>query len=101
MPKPIFLTKHHLLSWLYENTRYHAVRRAMDEGKIKNLGCFSEVSGSRYPGWIIQITSLSGKVYYVAIISDNDLMENRAYDLVSLDGCKYQGGESELYKGDL
>jgi hypothetical protein len=101
MPKPIFRTKHHLLAWLYENLRYHAVRRAMDEGKIKNLGWFSEVSGSRYPGWIVQIESRSGRMYYVAVISDNDLLENRAYDLFSLAGCKYQGGESELYKGDL
>jgi hypothetical protein len=101
MPKPILQTKHHLLNWLYENTKSSSVRRAMDDGTIRNLGWYKKVAGSRCPGWVIELYTRHAKIFYVAVVSDADKLENRTYELVSLAGCEYQGGESELYKGDL
>jgi hypothetical protein len=89
-----------LLEWLMDNTPSHCAGRALCLGRVKNLGWHCQIAGSKYPGWILELTTQHGRKMYIAVISDTDKYENRCYELTSLAGCVYYGGDSELYRGD-
>lgn len=91
-----------LFDWLCDAAvPSHTLNRALTYGeRIKNLGWHSKIAGSKYPGWIVELITQYGRKMYIAVISDTDKYENRCYELTSLAGCVYYGGDSELYRGD-
>jgi hypothetical protein len=83
-----------------ENHIHNAtVKRAMQEGTIKNLGYYFPIEGSSYPGWITKIVTRFNVIFYVAVIWDFHKKENRCFELNGLEHSKYMGGQSELCKG--
>ncbi len=46
-----------LIQWLTENAPTASIRRAVGEGAVEFLGWFSQIPGSKFPGWIVQAYS--------------------------------------------
>lgn len=46
-----------LLEWLEKNAPTASIRRAVGEGAVEFLGWFSQIPGSKFPGWIVQAYS--------------------------------------------
>jgi len=55
--------------WLEKNCSRKAICRALQEGQIEFLGGFKPIPPTDYPGWIVQVTSVFGKSWYVAVIA--------------------------------
>jgi hypothetical protein len=64
-----FQTKTHLLMWTESNCPRKAIVRAMQEGQVELLGGFSKIPPTTHPGWIIRVTSVSGKKWNVVVIA--------------------------------
>jgi len=94
-----FQNKNHILMWLEKNcSRKTIVRALATEGEIELLGGFSQIPPTSHPGWIVQITSVHGRTWYVAVIA----YQNR-YGIRILSKVPWQnwiGGKSELMNGD-
>ena len=56
-----------LIEWLDNNAPQRAIARALQEGQVENLGAFEQVSPGSGPGWIVKVTSVHNKVWFVAI----------------------------------
>ena len=57
-----------LMKWLEENAPTASIRRAVGEGSVEFLGFFDFVPGSKFPGWIVQVTStITGIIWYVIV----------------------------------
>lgn len=67
-----FQNKNHILMWLEKNCSRKAICRALQEGKIEFLGGFKPIPPTSYPGWIVQVTSVFGKVWCIAVIAYQD-----------------------------
>ena len=57
-----------LMKWLEQNAPTASIRRAVGEGSVEFLGWFSTLQGSKFPGWIVQVTStITDKIWDVVI----------------------------------
>jgi hypothetical protein len=56
------------MNWLEENAPTASIRRAVGEGSVEFLGWFSVLEGSRYPGWIVKITSTITNIVWYTVI---------------------------------
>ena len=63
-----FLERKHLIQWLAKNCARKSVVRAMDEGTVELLGSFKYLGRMRESGWIVKVTSDTGKIWYVEIV---------------------------------
>ncbi len=89
-----------LLKWLDEHAPMPSVKRALHSGKeIKILGGFKPLPDSNSPGWIVEVNSITGRVYHVAIAISN-FRPPRAYMIKYIDWKSYTGGNHALYCGD-
>ena len=56
--------------WLEKNCSRKAITRILEsEGEIELLGGFNPIPPTSHPGWIVQMTSVHGKLWYVAVIA--------------------------------
>jgi len=97
-----FQSKTHIILWLEKNCPRQAIVRALHEGEVEFLGGFSPVPPTSHPGWIIRVTSVHGKIWYVAVIA----YQNR-YGIRILKDVPWQywtgnseGKPGSLYNGD-
>lgn len=59
-----------LISLVAKKTVVPAVRRACTLGAVEVYGCFSAVTPSGKPGWILKVTTQHGGSYLVAVVPD-------------------------------
>lgn len=65
-----FQNRNHILSWLEKNCSRKAIVRILNsEGEIEFLGGFNPIPPTSHPGWMVQMTSIYGKLWYVAVIA--------------------------------
>jgi len=57
-------SRNELIDWLEKCKPRRSIVRAIQEGQVENLGAFDLSSG---PGWIVKVTSVFDKVWYVKI----------------------------------
>ena len=67
-----FQSRLHIVSWLEKTCPRKAIVRALSEGSVEFYGGFNSVPPTTDPGWIIRVTSIYGKTWYVAIIAYRD-----------------------------
>ena len=67
-----FQSRTHLILWLENNCPRKAIVRALYEGTVEFYGGFNPVPPTEHPGWIIRVTSVHGKIRYVAVIAYRD-----------------------------
>jgi len=67
-----FQSRLHIVSWLEKTCPRKAVVRALSEGQVEFYGGFNPVPPTEHPGWIIRVTSVYGKTWYVAVIAYRD-----------------------------
>lgn len=65
-----FQNRDHILMWLEKNCSRKAIVRILEsEGEIELLGGFNPIPPTSHPGWIVKMTSIHGKLWYVAVIA--------------------------------
>lgn len=67
-----FQSRLHIVSWLEKTCSRKAIVRALSEGQVEFFGGFSLIPPTTQPGWIIRVTSVYGKTWYVAVIAHRD-----------------------------
>jgi len=67
-----FQSRLHIVSWLEKTCPRKAIVRALSEGIVEFYGGFNPVPPTTDPGWVIRVTSVYGKTWYVAIIAYRD-----------------------------
>jgi len=67
-----FQSRLHIVSWLEKTCPRKAIVRALREGQVEFFGGFNPVPPTTDPGWIIRVTSVYGKIWYIAIIAYRD-----------------------------
>lgn len=67
-----FQSRLHIVSWLEKNCPRKAIVRALNEGQVEFFGGFNPIPPTTHPGWIIRVTSVYGKTWYVAVIAYRD-----------------------------
>lgn len=95
-------TRTELLQWVRKNVTDPVLQRAIEWGRIENLGGFRPLPTSKNPGWIVHITSSRGRVYIIAVGVKNFGLYWFRLKEESVDWSTWIGGESEdeLYRGD-
>lgn len=97
-------TRTELISFICQNIRQSAIVRACHNGTVKVLGGFAMVPPSTRPGWIIAVTSASGRTWFVAVTSDDHRHVFKAWIVKSIPWQYYVGrvnrGEYSIYDGD-
>lgn len=96
-------TRNDLIKWLEEHAPTPSIRRALQEGKVENLGGFN----LPYPGWIIKVVSKFNTTWFVRIyilkqeiivkVVNYILWKNWIGD--TSNNKLYQGDNPELYEG--
>jgi len=64
-----FQSRLHIVSWLGKTCSRKAIVRALSEGQVEFFGGFDPISPTTHPGWIMRVTSVYGKTWYVAVIA--------------------------------
>lgn len=64
-----FQNKNHILLWLENNCPRKAICRALREGEVEFMGGFNPIPPTSSPGWITRVTSVHGRIWYVAVIA--------------------------------
>lgn len=90
-----------LIKWLESNAPFPAITRALQEGQVENLGAFEGVAPGSRPGWIVKVTSVYNKVWYIAII----IKSFHLYKALVLDSIHWKlwagdTSNNKLYQGD-
>ena len=67
-----FQSRTHIILWLAETCPRKAIVRALSEGSVEFFGGFNPVPPTSDPGWIMRVTSIYGKTWYVAVIAHRD-----------------------------
>ncbi len=67
-----FQSRTHIILWLEDHCPRPAITRALYEGEVEFFGGFDPVPPTSDPGWIIRVTSVHGKIWYVAVIAYRD-----------------------------
>lgn len=63
-----FTERKHLIKWVMQNCTRKSVVRAMDEGVVEHLGAFTKLRPWEQPGWILKVTSDTGKLWIVCVV---------------------------------
>lgn len=63
-----FQDRTHIMLWLESNCPRPSIVRALSEGSIEFFGGFNPVPPTKHPGWIVRVTSIHDKIWYIAII---------------------------------
>lgn len=97
-------TRTELVNYVRDNIPQRAIQRACHNGVVRVLGGFSLISPSTRPGWIISVTSVHGKTWFVAVTSDDHHHVFRTWVVESIPWQFYIGradrGEYSIYDGD-
>ena len=94
----------HIVSWLGQNCARKAICRAINEGQVEFFGGFNPIPPTTHPGWIMRVTSVHGRTWYVAVICYDRRYGIRILRDVPWD--KWYGTDSRgvfgppLYRGD-
>jgi len=67
-----FQSRLHIVSWLEKNCPRKAIVRALNEGSVEFYGGFNPVPPTTDPGWVMRVTSVYDKTWYVAVISSRN-----------------------------
>lgn len=67
-----FQSRLHIISWLEKTCPRKAIVRALSEGQVEFFGGFNPVPPTTDPGWIMRVTSVYDKTWYVAVIAYRD-----------------------------
>ena len=65
-----FITREDLLQWLEKNCTRKAVVRALQEGTVEYLGAFTKLGPNSRPGWIVRVTSETGRIWHAEIVAE-------------------------------
>ncbi len=92
-------TRNDLINWLENNAPFKAIKRALQEGRVENLGAFE--SETNY-GWIVKIISKFDKIWHIRI---SPLSGLNFYGTILIDCVPWEywiGDKSTntLYRGD-
>lgn len=89
-------TRADLIHVAHERCGHPAIKRAIKEGTVVNLGGFTAIPTSGQPGWVLRVTSTHGRTWLLAIT-----VEGRHYRASVLDAVPptRSGGEG-VYAGD-
>ena len=92
-----------LINWVTKNINDPVIQRALEWGRVENCGGFnplSETSSGILPGWIVAVTSVRNKTYYIAVVLDQ--YEMRWHRLKQVPWCHWVGDKSSnpVYQGD-
>jgi len=99
-----FQSKTHIVGWLINNCSRKAICRALNEGQVEFFGGFDPIPLTTHPGWIMRVTSIRGRTWYVAVICYDRRYGIRILRDVPWD--KWHGTDSRgvfgppLYRGD-
>lgn len=64
-----FQSRLHIVSWLEKTCPRKAIVRALSEGQVEFFGGFDLIPPTTQPGWVIRVTSIYGKIWYIAVIA--------------------------------
>lgn len=67
-----FQDRTHIMLWLESNCPRPSIVRALSEGQVEFFGGFNPIPPTTHPGWIVRVTSIHGKIWYVAVIAYRD-----------------------------
>ncbi len=99
-------TRTQLVEFISQSGLSYAITRACSRGAVKVLGGFSQVlpGTSFLPGWIVAITSVFGRTWYIAVYPGPDAIHFKASEIKTFDWCYYLGvtdrGTYSIYDGD-
>lgn len=63
-----FQSRLHIVSWLAKTCPRKAIVRALNEGQVEFFGGFDPIPPTTHPGWIMRVTSVHSRTWYVAVI---------------------------------
>lgn len=63
-----FQSRTHIILWLENNCPRPSIVRALNEGQVEFFGGFKLIPPTTQPGWVIRVTSVHDRTWYVAII---------------------------------
>lgn len=99
-------TRTQLVEFISQSGLSYAITRACSRGAVKVLGGFSRVLPGTpiLPGWIVAITSVFGRTWYVAVYPSPDAAQFRASEIETFDWGYYLGVANRdtysIYDGD-
>lgn len=99
-------TRTELINFICENISQSAIVRACYRSKesVKVLGGFSNISPGTSPGWLVVVTSVHGRMWLVAVTSDDHKHVFRTWIAESIPWENYVGqrnrGEYNIFDGD-
>ena len=94
-------SRQHLIQWVMKNAKDRVIQNALENGTIINFGGFDPLSGSN-PGFVISITSIREKVYYIGVVLDQINFQIRWFRMKEVPWWNWVGDKSNslLYQGD-
>lgn len=98
-----FQSKTHIVGWLINNCSRQAICRALNEGQVEFFGGFDLIPPTTRPGWVLRVTSIHGRIWYVAVIVYDHRYGIRILRDVPWDrwvGSQWSGSRWQLYNGD-
>lgn len=97
-------TRVQLIEHICDNISQSAIVRACHNGTVRVLGGFSIIPPGTRPGWIVQITSIHGSTWLVAVTSDDHNHVFRTWLAESIPWENYVGRDDQkeysIYNGD-
>jgi len=66
-----FQSKENMVDWLINNCPRPAIVRALEQGRVEFLGGFKLIPPSTLPGWILQVNSIYGKCWNIAVLAND------------------------------
>jgi hypothetical protein len=93
-------TRQELINWIHQNVTDPVIQHLLEWGRVENLGGFDPLPTSKNPGWVVKITSRSGRVWFVAVGVKN--YQLYWFRLKEVDWGNWVGenAKNELYRGD-
>ena len=95
-------TRNDLINWLENNAPSKAIRRALQEGRVENLGAFKNAAFGSKSGWILEVISKHKTTWLVTIYAWHTVFKNFIRDINVVPWEYWVGDKSEnkLYQGD-
>ena len=98
-------TRTQLIEFICKNVGQRVIARACHEGKVVVAGGFERISPSLLPGWITVITSKTGRVWIIAVLTDDFQQQYRATVVKEIPWGYYAGRSGRagysIYDGDM
>ena len=94
-------TRNDLIEWLENNDPYPRIKRALSEGQVENLGAFERIVPGSKPGWIIKVTSIHNKIWYIVIeVRSKGIIHIWEINTVPWEFWIGDQSKNKLYQGD-